>query len=267
VTGTDTDTGVYYPAANQVALATNGTLVLIADASQNVGIGVTPSAWQAFSNLQVQQLTFSGGTAQGQISTNAYFNSGSYKYISNGGSARIFLEGSGSDGLVRFDTVVQGVANANLTYVERAKINTFGIGVGGATPTSGTGITFPAPQSASSNANTLDDYEEGTWTPTTPVGVSASTSTYQKIGNTVFLNTFINVNSNSNGASFIVTGLPFALIGGGSSSSVGCFSSTNTDLYAYMDSNGIYIRTNGNADRTCASLSGAFVAFQISYTT
>lgn len=30
---------------------------------------------------------------------------------------------------------------------------------------SGTGITFPATQDASSNANTLDDYEEGTWTP------------------------------------------------------------------------------------------------------
>jgi hypothetical protein len=39
VTGTDTDTGVYYPAANQVALATNGTLALIVNSSQNVGIG------------------------------------------------------------------------------------------------------------------------------------------------------------------------------------------------------------------------------------
>jgi hypothetical protein len=45
VTGTDTDTGVYYPAANQVALATAGTLALIVDSSQNVGIGTsTPSA-------------------------------------------------------------------------------------------------------------------------------------------------------------------------------------------------------------------------------
>jgi hypothetical protein len=36
------------------------------------------------------------------------------------------------------------------------------IGLGGATPTtSGTGITFPATASASTNANTLDDYEEG----------------------------------------------------------------------------------------------------------
>jgi hypothetical protein len=41
------------------------------------------------------------------------------------------------------------------------------VSVGNATPsTSGAGITFPATQSASSNANTLDDYEEGTFTAT-----------------------------------------------------------------------------------------------------
>jgi len=43
------------------------------------------------------------------------------------------------------------------------------IGVGAATPAaSGAGITFPNtwPTHASSDANTLDDYEEGTWTPT-----------------------------------------------------------------------------------------------------
>jgi len=67
------------------------------------------------------------------------------------------------------------------------------IAVGGATPsTSGSGITFPASQSASTNANTLDDYEEGTWTPNitslvnltgTPTYPSAK---YTKFGNKCF---------------------------------------------------------------------------------
>jgi hypothetical protein len=57
----------------------------------------------------------------------------------------------------------------------------------GVTNATGTGITFPATQSASSNANTLDDYEEGTWTPTqggnlTIVGTFSSSGTYTKIG-------------------------------------------------------------------------------------
>jgi len=56
------------------------------------------------------------------------------------------------------------------------------IGVGGATPsTSGAGITFPATASASTNANTLDDYEEGTWTPVFE-GNSGGTYTYNYRG-------------------------------------------------------------------------------------
>ena len=50
-------------------------------------------------------------------------------------------------------------------------------------------IVFPATQAASSNANTLDDYEEGTWAPTvtgaTYVGANSSTFSYTKIGRVV----------------------------------------------------------------------------------
>jgi hypothetical protein len=65
------------------------------------------------------------------------------------------------------------------------------LGVGGATPSaSGAGISFPAAQSASTDANTLDDYEEGTWTPTaTNITINSGTpvwsGTYTKIGRTV----------------------------------------------------------------------------------
>lgn len=65
------------------------------------------------------------------------------------------------------------------------------LGVGAATASaSGAGITFPATQSASTDANTLDDYEEGTWTPTqgaglTVVGAFSSAGTYTKVGRLV----------------------------------------------------------------------------------
>ena len=49
------------------------------------------------------------------------------------------------------------------------------------------GIQFPATQSPSADANCLDDYEEGTWTPNqgsglTVVGAFSSSGTYTKIG-------------------------------------------------------------------------------------
>jgi len=54
------------------------------------------------------------------------------------------------------------------------------------------GIKFPATQSPSADANTLDDYEEGTWTPvvtgssTNPtITYNFQTGTYTKIGNLV----------------------------------------------------------------------------------
>lgn len=67
------------------------------------------------------------------------------------------------------------------------------MGVGAATPSSsGAGITFPASQSASSDANTLDDYEEGIWTPTQAnfivTGTPTISGTYTKIGRVVYFN-------------------------------------------------------------------------------
>jgi len=91
------------------------------------------------------------------------------------------------------------------------------IGVGGATPsTSGAGITFPATQSASTDANTLDDYEEGTWTPTvigTSTAGTASYSTqtgkYTKIGNVVYIQFIVEYSSGTGTGNLQISGLPF----------------------------------------------------------
>jgi hypothetical protein len=91
------------------------------------------------------------------------------------------------------------------------------IGVGGATPTtSGFGITFPASQSASTNANTLDDYEEGTFTPEVIGSSTEGTASYTvqigkytKIGDRVFINIFLQWSSGTGTGSMNIKGLPF----------------------------------------------------------
>lgn len=86
------------------------------------------------------------------------------------------------------------------------------IGVGGATPAaSGAGITFPATASASSDANTLDDYEEGTWTPTLggTTTYNGRFGTYTKVGNLVTVLFSLNVNSIGTGTRSTIAGLPF----------------------------------------------------------
>ena len=82
---------------------------------------------------------------------------------------------------------------SGLTTNSGTLISASTIGVGGATPSaSGAGISFPATQSASTDANTLDDYEEGTWTPalsTTTGSISFSSvgGAYTKIGRLVYV--------------------------------------------------------------------------------
>jgi hypothetical protein len=76
-------------------------------------------------------------------------------------------------------------------------------------PVDAAGIQFPASQAPSSDANTLDDYEEGTWTPSiTGITVTSIFSTYTKIGNTVFLRSHMSCSANP-GSTFSIAGLPF----------------------------------------------------------
>jgi hypothetical protein len=95
------------------------------------------------------------------------------------------------------------------------------IGVGGATAAaSGAGITFPAAVSASSDANTLDDYEEGTWTPgfkfstpgTSSISFGAQTGRYTKIGSMVYASfaLIFDLTKGTAAGDASITGLPFA---------------------------------------------------------
>lgn len=100
-----------------------------------------------------------------------------------------------------------------------ATVNAFGIGLGTGVPSSGIGITFPATQSASSDANTLDDYEEGTWTPiyiqstTNPtVTYGGTAGFYRKIGSFVYAAGRIATDSISGGSGNVsIGGLPFTV--------------------------------------------------------
>ena len=90
-------------------------------------------------------------------------------------------------------------------------VNGFGLGVGASTPTSGTGIKFPASQSASSDANTLDDYEEGTWTPSVggTAAYSVQNGTYTKIGRVVTLHCYFGITTLGTGSTTTISGAPF----------------------------------------------------------
>jgi hypothetical protein len=45
IRGTDSNTGMFFPAADTIAFATAGTEDLRIDSAGNLGVGVVPSAW------------------------------------------------------------------------------------------------------------------------------------------------------------------------------------------------------------------------------
>jgi len=127
-------------------------------------------------------------------------------------------------------------------------------------------ITTPVGIKLGTGTDILNSFEEGTWTPTNTAGITLSVSgnRYQRIGNLVYINAFINFPSSSNAAGVVLGGVPYAPTG---SFSVGAFNNTGASLYAYFDISGIYIRNSSNNTRSFAEVSGGFVAFQITYYT
>lgn len=83
-------------------------------------------------------------------------------------------------------------------------------------------LKFPASQNASSDANTLDDYEEGTHTATVTCGTSGTitlngsyqTLSYVKVGRQVTVNGLLFVSSVSSPDGFFKVSLPFAIASG-----------------------------------------------------
>jgi hypothetical protein len=93
---------------------------------------------------------------------------------------------------------------------------------GGDTAANGVGIAFPATQSASSNVNTLDDYEQGTWTPTVVGTTTAGTAIYSqqngqytKIGNMVTATAYVEWSVHTGTGNITLGGLPFTALNAG----------------------------------------------------
>jgi hypothetical protein len=212
VPGTATITGDLTVRTNRLIVNSNGT-----------GIGTTPSAWGAgtrgFELANGSVVSFAGYI--GTVGTaNSYYNGSNWIYTTTAAAAR-YDQDNGSHIWLNAPS---GTAGNTIGWSTAMTLNSTGLGVG-VVPSAGkgalqlsSGINFPATQVASSDANTLDDYEEGTWTPTISfatlsVGVTYLTQTgiYTKVGRIVHFSGRVDLSSKgtSVGGAAIV-GLPFA---------------------------------------------------------
>ena len=204
--------GVYLASGNNLSFAFNSTLGM----SLNAG-GLLVNNTSGFNTVANIKLKVGGRFLSGISGIGAY----SFGTADAGG----FVINDAGDGTTE---------NRLLT------LNSTGLGVG-VTPSAGNGaiqlsagVGFPATQVASANANTLDDYEEGTFTPTVLGSTFAGTATYTqnagyytKVGNLVTASVFLGWSAHTGTGNMFFGGLPFTSSSGFNSYSAASVSYIN----------------------------------------
>jgi hypothetical protein len=241
-----------------------GTIALTSDIPSLTGY-VTLATTQTISGaktftstITATQINLGGGAGQNQLQSAANNDF----ILSNSGNFRI----------------INNLNTVALLTITNAGASTFssGIGIGGATATTG-GIQFPATQVASADVNNLDDYEEGTFTPTlTPstsgtITLTSGNNSYTKIGRVVIINGLVEVASVSLpiGSSVNIGGFPFTSNASGPQRTAGssrCFalttgSSNITMVMVSSVTNAVFSGLDATLLQT-----GSQIYYQITYT-
>lgn len=149
----------------------------------------------------------------GQTTVTADIPMASYKFTG-------LAAGSASGHSVRYEQVVLNTGTQSIAGVKTFSdglVSTVGLAVGGATAGAG-GVAFPATAVAVADVNTLDDYEEGTFTPvltTTGTGFTSGGATgsgiYRKVGGYVHVRGHCTLSGavSAGTGNVTITGLPF----------------------------------------------------------
>ena len=241
-----------------LVFATNNDEKVRVDASGRVLIGTTTEG-----SVGADQLTVSSSSNTG-ITIRAGTSSSSAVYFSDGTS-----------GTAEYDGYIAYSHSARTMY-QFAGVN-YGLNIDGVNKTirvtdggtqklriSDNGINFGTDTTA---ATALDDYEEGTWTPSfvglsnTPVNV-ANIGRYTKIGNLVHVQ--FNYQSggtspafSSNTAELKVSGLPFASTGGYYVAGVGAVASQTFNFQGSNNNQGL------NGDLVVSAIAGSNIVFKV----
>ena len=213
----------------------------VSDGSSGQALTTNGSGTLSFANAgETNRLPLAGGTLTGALVGTSSTMTEGFLGGSNGG-IRIH-----SGGTKFFNITAANAARDNIMDIGASDARFKDLYLGGGVYLGGTG-----------SANLLNDYEEGTWTPTINDGVIASaTGRYTKVGRMVTVTyNYVLTTLGSSGSMLIVGGLPFTSANNapGSVGSVLCRYFTKNQIVSFVDYNAsvitYYNNSSGNFDQ------------------
>ena len=219
-----------------------------------------------------EDVTLSGDLSSGlnksiDLRDNDGHVSGRLRNISSSKNALVIEadpDNSGSNSNLRFyiDGSEQAIIDNNYDF----KVNNGDIFFG----TAGKGIVLGA--TSNTNANTLEDYEEGTWTPSTPINMTAAEGTYVKVGNLVTAHFNVTFPASSDSGTIALMAGPFNSggankYGGGFLTYENALDSGNQTIMMYNQAANQFVFVSGNTGLTLADVSGHQFLGTLVYTT
>ena len=130
--GSATGNGMYLPASNTLAWSNNGSETMRLDSAGNLGLGVTPSAWNSvYRSMQLGTTGAISGrtdTTLLELAANAYRNSGgSFIYLTTDLAARYDI----AAGVHRWYNAASGTAGNAITFTQAMTLDASGnLGLG-----------------------------------------------------------------------------------------------------------------------------------------
>ena len=276
--------GVKLAAADYTA--TNGSDIVLATGAAASDI----LEYVAYTPFEVADQTFTGTTTTDVLTTTGAFTS--LGIDDNATSTAVTIDASGNalvgttdgtstigttDGIqLRANNAIAGVrSNAATLFLSRNGSDGAVVDLRRGTTTVGsidvsaTGASISLGGTAA--ANKLDDYEEGTWTPTmTGVTLTTDFGTYTKVGELVTCTFRIDSTGLTDAATASLSGLPFTnkdLTGDGRSGGFVSYTASGVDYYLLFGSasNAINFRRNTGGTGTRTDISGELLWGTIIY--
>jgi hypothetical protein len=101
---------------------TNGSTRMTLDASGNLGLGVTPSAWSGVTTLQIGNSSLGDASTNLQLTHNAYYDGGNWRYITSAAASNYYQAG----GFHFWRTAPSGTAGNAISFTQAMTLNASG---------------------------------------------------------------------------------------------------------------------------------------------